>query len=254
LVFHNDIDQARKIFQRAREIAQKVSPWLWREIAILILDSLLDGEPTLSVEIVNQVRQLKENGVNLTPLVKARLFLREGKPDEALDVLNQALIELTGKSSFNTVRIYVLQALAYQSKRDEKQSLAALRQALELGESENRIASFVREGERMENLLRLAQVMGITPHFVERLLATFAARNRPGPVPVVIPQMLPESLSEREQQVLQLLAQGYANKQIALVLVVSNQTIHQHLKHIYDKLDVHSRTEAIVRARQLGLI
>lgn len=254
LVFHNDMEEARRIFQRAGEIARKVSPWLWREIELLILDSLLDADPTLSIEIVSQVHQLKDNGVSLSPMVKARLFLREVKFDEALEALDQALVELTGKTTFSTVRIYALRALAYQAKRDEKQSLTALRLALELGEPENRIASFVREGEAMENLLRLARAKDITPSFVERILAAFAARNKPEVVHAPIPQMLPEPLSEREQQVLQLLAQGYANKQIASVLVVSNQTIHQHLKHIYDKLDVHSRTEAIVRARQLGLI
>jgi LuxR family maltose regulon positive regulatory protein len=187
-------------------------------------------------------------------VLEARLLLREVKPGEALIVLERALDELNNKPAYNTIRYFALIALAHRAMGDEKRALASLQHALELGAPENRIASFVREGEAMEMLLRLAQAKGITPGFVESLLAAFVTRNKPEPVPDRIPQILPEALSERELQVLRLLAQGYGNKQIASILTVSSQTIHQHLKHIYDKLDVHSRTEAIVRARQLALI
>jgi LuxR family maltose regulon positive regulatory protein len=55
-------------------------------------------------------------------------------------------------------------------------------------------------------------------------------------------------------EVLSLLSQGWADKQIAESLVISRETVHKHLKNIYEKLDVHSRTEAVARGREVGLL
>jgi len=65
---------------------------------------------------------------------------------------------------------------------------------------------------------------------------------------------LVEPLSMREVEVLKLLAQGYPDKQIAVMLVISRETVHKHLRNIYEKLAVHRRTEAIARARELDLL
>ena len=154
----------------------------------------------------------------------------------------------------DVVRIDTLRALAYQALGDEKQALAAIQQALEQGEPENRIGSFVIEGVAMERLLRLARGQSIAPQFVERLLSAFESRRKPTPEPSKGTETLIEPLSERELQVLQLLAQGCADKQIAGKLVISRETVHKHLKNIYEKLSVHRRTEAIARASELGLL
>jgi LuxR family maltose regulon positive regulatory protein len=63
-----------------------------------------------------------------------------------------------------------------------------------------------------------------------------------------------EPLTDRELEVLRVLAEGLSNKEIAARLVVAPSTIKQHLKHIYGKLDVHSRTQAVTRGRALGLL
>jgi len=114
--------------------------------------------------------------------------------------------------------------------------------------------TFVREGAAMEKLLRLAQAKAIAPQFVGRLLAVFESRRKPVPIPSIPDQALVEPLSARELEVLKLLAKGCADKQIAETLVISPETVHKHLKNIYEKLDVHSRTEAVARARQLDLV
>jgi LuxR family maltose regulon positive regulatory protein len=180
--------------------------------------------------------------------------LRNNQPDQALVALDQALADLNGQPSYDTVRIYALRALAYQSKRDEKQAQTCLHQALDLGEPENRVATFVREGEAMEKLLSLAYTKGKRDQFVERLLYAFKARRKSIQEPAFTTEGFVEPLSQRELQVLQLLAQGYPDNKIANTLFITKQTVHQHLKNIYSKLDVHRRTEAILRARQLGLL
>jgi LuxR family transcriptional regulator, maltose regulon positive regulatory protein len=254
LVLGNETEQARQVFQRADHTAQKISPWFWQAIKIYALDSLLDSDDVDRNEINRQLESFQAIGVHISFLLTARLLLRDKQPDQALVALDKALADLMGQPSYDTVRIYALRALAYQAKGENEQALTSLRQALELGEPENRVASFVREGEAMERLLKLAYDRSIASEFVSHLLTAFEAHRKHKPVPAHSTDVLIEPLSEREMQVLQLLAQGYADKQIAQTLIIANQSVHQHLKNIYSKLDVHSRTEAIFQAQKLGLL
>ena len=91
--------------------------------------------------------------------------------------------------------------------------------------------------------------------YLAKLLATFdlPQGKKPGHHPTP-GQPFIEALSGRELEVLHLLAQGCSDKQIAAALVIARETVHKHLKNIYGKLDVHSRTAAIARAGELGLL
>jgi LuxR family maltose regulon positive regulatory protein len=105
----------------------------------------------------------------------------------------------------------------------------------------------------------IAPVVG---DYVHKLLDTFqqereAQRNRGAEaVPLMPPlaEALVDPLTERELEVLQLLAEGLSNKEIAERLIVAPSTVKQHLKNIYSKLDVHSRTQAVARGRELALL
>ncbi len=254
LVFNNDWDQARHLIQRGVSVARKISPWIWQDRVFFAIDSLLDIESTDASEINSLIRQLQDSDVQVPALLKARLVLREGKPGEALTRLEQAQLDLGDQPSFDTVWIYALRALAFQAQGNERQALSALQQALELGEPENRVAIFVREGRAMEKLLHLALAKSISIAFVQRLLAAFESRRKNQPLPPTAIGALVEPLSEREMEVLKLLARGYSDKKIATDLIIARETVHKHLKNIYGKLDVHSRAEAIIRARELDLL
>jgi LuxR family maltose regulon positive regulatory protein len=253
LILSNDWEQARQVFLRADIAAKKVSTWYYQLARIFALDSMLDCEAPESDELIAQVHHLQENGASIPPALSTRLLIREGHPEAALTMLEGAIKDLEGQLSVDLVRLHGLRSLAYQVQGDEKQALASLQVALKVGEPDNRIASFVREGAAMEKLLRLAQASGIYPTFVRRLLAAFEARRKPKQAPVVT-DMLIEPLSNRELQVLQLLAQGCSDKVIAETLVIARDTVHKYLGNIYSKLDVHSRMEAILRARELGML
>ncbi len=254
LVFGNDDEQARQVFQRADGLAQKISPWVWQELACFTLDSLLDSETPDVAEIEKLRSRIQAGGLPFPALLDARLFLWEGKPDQALAALEQADADSDGQPSFDTIRIYGLRALAFQTKGAEKQSLAVLRKALELGEPENRIASFVREGAAMGKLLRLAQVRFMAPAFVTRLLAACEARHKTAPGPVLVTASLIEPLSERELEILSMLDGPLSTPEIAGQLIVSANTVRTHIKNIYGKLDVHGRSGAVRRAQELGLL
>jgi ATP/maltotriose-dependent transcriptional regulator MalT len=242
------------MFHHADHMAQKISPWFWQNVILYTLDSLLDCEAPDSSEIDHLIQRLHESGASYPVPLTARLLLRDNHPDEAVLVLDHTLADLKGQPPYATVRIHALRALAYQAKGNEKQALDALRQALELGELENRVASFVREGAAMEKLLRLAQAKAITPGFVERLLAAFEARRKVKPQSYIDSVVLVEPLSEREMDILKLLARGCSDKVIAKILLIAPDTVHKHLGNIYSKLGVHTRMEAILRAREIGLL
>ena len=247
-------DRARQVFQRAETTSRQISPWYWQLTMHFILNSMLDVETIDSDEIVRLLRQIRESGIDIRLETQARLSIRDGHPAEALGLLDQALANLEGRASADLVRIHILRAVAFQAAGAGDQAIASLRQALELGEPENRVAAFVREGLAAESLLRSVQAKSISPEFVRRLLAAFEARRKRGSGPAPAAQALVEPLSGRELEVLKLLAQGCPDKQIAGTLVIARETVHKHLKNIYGKLGVHSRTEAIARARELGLL
>jgi LuxR family maltose regulon positive regulatory protein len=152
------------------------------------------------------------------------------------------------------IRILVLQALARQAQGDVEGAVEALARALAQAEPEGFVRTFVDEGEPMANLLREAASRGIAPGYAAKLLATYG--EKPAPVKRTTPaaQPLVEPLSERELEVLRLLAEGLTDREIAEQLTVTLGTAKTHVSHIYGKLGVHSRVQAVTRARELGLL
>jgi len=155
------------------------------------------------------------------------------------------------------IQSQLLSALACQGEGQDAQALAALAEALSLAEPGGFVRVFVDEGQPMARLLRQAASQGVAPAYVARLLAAFDAAgpeemvpgDQRGPA-----QPLIEPLSEREMEVLRLLAIGMSNPEIADDLVVAVSTVHSHCKSIYGKLNVHRRWDAVQRAQELGLI
>ncbi len=241
-------EQGWETLQRAEQISHKISPWLWHMSLAFALEALLDSDPPDEARISRQVQRIRENQAQITPALQARLLLREGRPGEALTVIDAALTEMAGQLSFYSVRLYILRALACQARREEKQALVDLRRALELAEPEGRVMSFIREGRPMEELLQRALAKAICPAWTRRLLAFFEQRRRPAQGGLV------EPLSERELEILRCLNSPSSIPEIAGVLMVSANTARTHIKNIYAKLGVHGRSEALYRARELGLL
>jgi LuxR family maltose regulon positive regulatory protein len=123
-----------------------------------------------------------------------------------------------------------------------------------LAEPEGFVRMFVDKGQPMARLLYQATAREIAPDYAGRLLAAFPAlepmpTTPSGPSPALI-----EPLSEREREVLQLIAKGLSNREVAQKLFLSVSTVKMHTYHIYGKLDVHSRTQAVAKARAWGIL
>jgi LuxR family maltose regulon positive regulatory protein len=153
------------------------------------------------------------------------------------------------------VKALALRALALQALGREGDALDTLERALMLALPEGYIGLFVDEGPPMALLLRRLSTQAGVAGYVATLLSALGAERFPDASPSVpSPQVLEEPLTERELDVLRLLAAGQSNPEIARVLYVEVNTVKTHVKHLYGKLGVHSRDQAIWRARELTLV
>ncbi len=164
-----------------------------------------------------------------------------------------------GGRTGTVIEIHILQALALQAQGDMPAALAILEQALTLAEPEGYIRVFADEGQPMARLLSAAAGRTKLPGYIATLLAAFGQQNElpkavAPPISSAAASPLIDPLSQRELEVLQLIAHGLSNQAISARLVVALTTVKGHNQRIFDKLQVRSRTEAIARARELGLL
>ena len=189
-------------------------------------------------------------------LVLARLLLSQGRAPEAIVLLDSLLAHCAGQLGRVDliIQIQILRALACQSEGLDARGLDALAEALSLAEPGGFVRIFVDEGPPLARLLRQAASRGMSPAYVASLLAAFDGLEPVGAAAGAqgIPsQPLIEALSEREMEVLRLLATGLSNPEIAQELYVAVSTVRSHCKSIYGKLDVHRRWDAVQRAGNL---
>lgn len=198
--------------------------------------------------------------------ILARIWLAEGRVAEAEALLSTLLESATrAKRTGQAIEIMSLLALARYAQNQVDVAVSTLHQALTLAEPEGYTRLFADEGRPMGELL--AQVAlretAVAP-YVARLLTTFDQPQPAAPEPVeaetetaVTPhlaQWLAEPLSERETEVLRLVAEGLSNREIGERLVISIYTVKKHMENIHSKLYVNNRTQAVARARDLGLL
>jgi LuxR family maltose regulon positive regulatory protein len=189
-----------------------------------------------------------------------RVLLAKKQPALALERLEPVLQRATQSQRWgHVIEIRFLQALAHQMLQEEGQALDALSEAIRLAEPEGYIRSFVDEAAPMEALLyrlrRRNRQHGPTP-YLDTLLAAFQQESKTV-VQTEEPAQayqLPEPLSQREREVLHLLAGGASNQEIAQDLVIAVDTVKRHASHIFSKLGVHNRMQAALQARELGLL
>jgi LuxR family transcriptional regulator, maltose regulon positive regulatory protein len=195
-------------------------------------------------------------------LVLARVLLAQGKVDQALRLLRWHLEEAQAQRRRGSeIEILMLQVLALWEKGEKEGAATTLTRALTLAEPEGYVRTFVDEGPEMA--LLLSEVLKAhqrrhldrpdlpSAHYLRKLLTALeqaASRTTPPTAE------LPEPLSERELEVLQLIEAGKSNRRIAQELFVTTGTVKTHIRSIYRKLDAHSRTQALVRARELNLL
>src|SRR5437588_8462551 len=217
-------------------------------------------------------------------LTLARVLLARSKSDrtehsmlEAVELLERLLQAAEeGERTGSIIEILMLQALAHQMQGDISAALVPLERALMLAEPEGYVRIFVDEGPPMAVLLaRLhehsrkrsrAALTNVSLAYIERLRAAVrgervqegispaATSSTSSPTAPTPAQSLLDPLTERELEVLRLIAAGLSNRDIAARLVLALSTVKSYVNTIYGKLQVESRTQAVARARALHLL
>jgi LuxR family transcriptional regulator, maltose regulon positive regulatory protein len=199
-------------------------------------------------------------------LVLARVLLAQDDPGRALTLLQRLLGAAASQGRTGSIiEIQALRALALAALGDDAGALAALTEALTPAARHGYVRVFADAGAPMHALLiRLPDARpgqyaarGIDPGYLAALRRACAPAGGGMPPPGragAAPPGLAEPLTDRELDVLRLLAAGKSNQRIAHDLVVAIDTVKKHVTHILGKLGAANRTEAAARARQLGLI
>jgi len=197
-------------------------------------------------------------------LVFVRVLLAQNRAEQVLALFAHWLpIVEAAQRLGSLLEMFMLQAMAFATEGQVDAAMRSLTRALTLAEPEGYIRLFVDEGELMRMQMAAFEKQNLEPRlqaYVDKILAAFTrqpvtsidledSRARKSEI-----QNLVEPLSQREREVLQLIAAGLSNTAIAEQLVVSVGTVKTHLKHIYGKLAVQSRTQAVAQARTLGLL
>ncbi|MBN1180106.1 MAG: tetratricopeptide repeat protein, partial [Anaerolineae bacterium] len=280
-----DADGARREIERATDLAARFDVTEFDDLSVALVQAQLwvaQGEREAVWRWVEE-RQVEQDIEPVGPLqgevaidyrlhkyeqlVLARLLLSESRFTEALALLDrvQTKMEQRGRPG-RVAEALALKALAFRALGDAAQALVCLERALALAEPEGYMRLFLDEGAPMRSLIgdfrfwiaKRAQQAGRQPDllkYADKLWAAFPTVEAAAAPPIHDRQSaIPEPLSEREREVLRLLAAGMSSTEIAEHLVVSVNTVRTHVKSIYAKLGVHRRLEVARRAEELGLL
>jgi LuxR family maltose regulon positive regulatory protein len=274
-----DLDAAQTALQQAADLIQK--HYCWPEVVSAnecyqVRLWLARGEVQSAARWAERCRPASSERLGfpheMREIARARVLLAQGLPDEALSLLGRlASAAHAGGRTGRLIEVLALQALGLSTLRAGEKTQNTTRPELDLlekglasGRSEGFVRLYLDEGPSMVALLRQAAARGIEPDYVRKLLEAFPGRadsdgaltngiRRPSGTHGV-PAYLVEPLSEREIEVLHLMAQGLSNREIAEQLVVASGTVKAHVHNICGKLGVRNRTQAILQAQQLRLL
>jgi LuxR family maltose regulon positive regulatory protein len=197
-------------------------------------------------------------------LTLVRILMAQDTSDsrqQAADRLNQLNDFLTSVHNKQfQVNVLALQALHHDTLNEKSAALDKLTTALNLAEPSGYIRLFVDLGPQMADLLKRLQKQNVAVDYIESIMAAFRDDERAvvaeaADQPIASPrQPLVDPLTNRELDVLELLAQRLSNKEIADKLFISTETVKSHLQNIFQKLEVGKRREAVEKAKKVGIL
>ncbi len=257
--FEGMVATSQKLIQRVQDVSMK-SPFQLLQIIKIPLQIAQGNLETLRQDIHQYELMIGDEFnavVAMGHLAIAEAYLALEESTKAVTLLSRLIQEKRIVQETNLhIKCRALLAVAHQAQGHFPEALTELKQALLLAEPENYIRTFVDNGPRMAELLQkyLADPASSTdapfpsPDYVRNLLAAFDIA-----LPVQT-QPLVDPLTERELEVLRLIADGLSNQEIADTLIISKNTLKTHIRNIYDKLEAHSRLQAVTKAQELNLL
>jgi len=266
LYYKGDFAAAESLLQKIEKIAREFTlpPWMTHAIAatkgiIWLAKGNLDDTAQMireqGLSIDDELSQRRE----AEHTVLAHLLIAQNQIDEADQLLRRLIKEAENhRRILILIQFRLLRTLALYKKDDLDSALDELGQALSHAEPGGFILTFVMGGPPVAELLEKMQAkkkfyvdkkFRFSRAYVKRILSAFKAR-----APLKTDYGLVEPLSQRELEVLHLIAAGLTNQEIAQKLFISLNTVRTHTKNINSKLNVHNRTQAVARAKELGIL
>jgi LuxR family maltose regulon positive regulatory protein len=262
----DSLKRAEQVWPGAKEFIDSLRARIWLRQAGSdphCLDDAIQWAQGLDIQLDGGGDEYDAVRLTLARVILAqyRMQSTSGQPDlrPLLRFLDRQLELAQEKDRLGwEIEVLILQALALQTRGDVDQACTILERALTLAEPEGYARIFVDEGQPAMRLLRRAASRGIAQGYVSKLLAAFErsglqVSSKAGATSPE-PETLTESLTPREREVLQLIVSGASNPEIAQTLFITVNTVKRHITNILGKLEVSNRTQAAVRARELGLV
>jgi LuxR family transcriptional regulator, maltose regulon positive regulatory protein len=256
LIAEGDSAGAEAIIEKLDQVALHPSAPRAAHAAYHVSLALLQEDLPAALEWGKRLSEFDESALGTwNQYIPIRLLIARG--EKALAA--QRLCNLYEKAVQADAQGYVIRVRVYQALAGDTpdEALAFLSNALRLGEPEGFTRTFVDEGKLLTPLLRKALADSITPEYTARLLGIIESEERLRQVKnAKRVQVLasPMFLSQRELEILRLVAAGLSNGQIADRLIISPGTAKRHVHNIFEKLNAGDRLHAINRARELKLI
>jgi LuxR family maltose regulon positive regulatory protein len=240
----------------------------------------MQGRPESAARLLEPIAPAGDEAMlwwlEVPSVTRCRVGIAQGSP-AGLQEARERLRELAGQaeSRHNTchlIELSILQAVVCEKQGKAKEALRFLERAVTLARPGGFVFLFWELGPVMAGMLERLEIGGEDEDFIRRLLAAFvpggvtpstevasaqpaepsAARRTETLIASDRPEL--DALTQRELDVLELLAQRFQNKEISERLFISTHTVNDHLKHIYQKLQVTSRREAVNRAVEMGIV
>ncbi len=263
-----DLDDAQAALQQAADLIQK--HYCWPEVVSAnecyqVRLWLARGEVERAARWAERSRSASSGRheflEEVREIAQARVLLAQGLPDEALNLLaGLASAAEAGGRTGRLIEILILKAVALQQMKDAPQAEPILATSLALAEPEGYVRTFLDEGQPVRVMLAHWQAHaapGRLRDYAARLLSQCEVEPLPDLAALdkaVLDAELIEPLTPRELEVLELICAGDSNQMIADNLVITVKTVKKHTGNILGKLGVTSRGQAMVKARQLGLL
>ena len=272
--YHSSLQVLALVYLKQKQIdkLQKLI-WAMQELegqtkSHLLIDGIHSFQARLTLyqgdyDTADRLSMAAYNGSPLGPmllfeipaLTRAKVLVALSTPQsvaEALELLDELLVQAQiTHYVWREIGILGLQALALKAQGDSEAALSRLEQAVTLAQPGKLLRTFVDLGPALAGLLRQLTERGVTRPYLGQLLKAFDAEVKASPQSLNAEIIKP--LTERETEILMLLAERLTNNEIAQRLVISPKTVKRHASNIYQKLGVSNRRQAATKAQELGL-
>jgi len=261
------IDDAWHVYQHKSDSIVFTPPSL---IALKAKCLLAMSQVDKAQYVIDEINQESINAIPLNfediNLTKARIFIQLGKTDLALEMINRLIDQTKTKQHiYHHIQALNIKAIVLLKLHDSTGASKLIKESLFLASQEGFISVYANESSLILQVLALGADPSIPDSYLQKLSTILglqaekqsqqtAQTELPGAAALESNKQLLEPLSQREIEVLHLINSGLANKEIAQKLSLAPATVKAHIRNLYGKIDAKSRTEALSKARAIGLI